>query len=135
VGIRVKIEVTVGNAANVISIRQYDAAWSGVSPPGFFPDRWMGSFLRTGGSHNVTGLSDPRVDALSLAQGKELDPVKRKQIMDELLDRLYELMPWVPVNSLVYHKFYSCQVRNMPSTNWYLEPIGAAHAWLDPTGC
>lgn len=135
VGINARIEVEPTSNSTTLPKGEYDASWGALTPASYFPDRWMGSAIRTGGSRNYTFFGDPQVDALSLAQAREIDPTKRKQIIDRLQDRLYELMPYVPVANLVYYRFYSCRIKNMRSTDWQANLTGITHAWLDPSGC
>lgn len=135
IGIDVPIEEFQGVGATEITKKNYHAIWSGVTPASIFPDRWMGGFLRCGDSRNYTNFCDPEVDRLSLAQGRELDPARRKVILDQLQDKLFDLMPFIPTNSLIYYRLQSCRVKNMPSTDYTQQLTGIAGAWLDPTGC
>jgi ABC-type transport system substrate-binding protein len=134
-GIDVKVDVLQGFAAGTIASRNYGAAWSGVSPASIFANRWAADFVRCGNSRNYTNLCDPQIDALSKAQSQELDVAKRRQIMDQLQERLFEIMPWVPTNSIVGYRIFSCRVQNMRSTEYTEQLTGLAEAWLDPTGC
>ena len=135
IGIIVNIDGWQGAAAGAISQRKFETAWSGVSPASIFADRWAGGFVRCGDSRNYTGVCDAELDRLSLAQGRELDPAKRKVHLDQLQQRLYDLMPWVPTFSLVYYRIYSCRIKNMHSTDYHQQLTGVAQAWIDPTGC
>jgi len=135
VGVEANIEQVPGFVATTIRRRDYHAAWGGMTPASLFPGRWMGGFLRCGDSRNVTNLCDQEIDRLSLAQEREIDPAKRKVILGQLQDKLFELMPTVPTQSLVYYRFYSCRVKNMPPTEWTQQLTGIARAWLDSSGC
>lgn len=135
VGVEVKIEVTQGNATPRSVRFDYDTTWSGSSPASIFANRWMGAILRCGDPANETRLCDPEVDRLSLAQARELDPVKRKTLLDQLQQRLLEVVPMAPQLSLVYYRLYSCRVKNMPSTEYTQRLTGIHSAWLDDTGC
>ena len=135
VGIKARIEVEPTSNSTTLPKGEYDASWGALTPASYFPDRWLGSAIRTGGSRNYIFFGDPQVDALSLAQAREMDPAKRKQIIDQLQDRLYELMPYIPVANLVYYRFYSCRMKNMRSTDWQANLTGITHAWLDPSTC
>ena len=110
-------------------------SWGTVTPCTYFPNRWLDDALRSNGSRNVIGLSDPKVDALATAQAKELDRAKRKQIIDELQDYLYEIVPFVPSDSRIYYRFYGCNVKNMHPTDWHGHLTGITEAWLDPSAC
>lgn len=135
VGVDAQIELTPTLVASTISARDYHAAWGGISPASIFPNRWMGGFLRCGDSRNYTNLCDPEIDRLSRAQESELDKAKRKVLLDQLQDKLYDTMPYVPTQSLIYYRFYSCRIKNIPSTDYTQQLSGIARAWLDPTGC
>ena len=125
----------VANTREILTTGNYEAAWGNPATATFVPDRWLGSFLRTGGSENVIQLSDPVVDALSLGQAREMDPTKRRQVIDQLQDRLYDIMPFVPTASRVFYRLYSCRLQNMPPPSYSLNMEGLAGAWLDPSGC
>lgn len=135
VGIKTRIEVEAQSFSQVITTRKVtDLAWGAISTPPFV-GYYMGDFIQTGGSQNYTGLKDARLHDLALAQSRELDPQKRKLLIDQIQDRLYEIMPWVPALSNVYHHFQSCRLRNASQVNpAYNQPM-LAEAWLDPTGC
>ncbi len=135
IGVEAQIEQVPGFVAQTIRKRDYHAAWGGMTPASLFPDRWMGGFLRCGDSRNVTNLCDQEIEGLSQAQGREVDPAKRKVILDRLQEKLFELMPTVPTQSLVYYRFYSCRVKNMPATEWTQQLTGIAGAWLDASEC
>lgn len=81
------------------------------------------------------GFSDPEADKLIVAQRNEMDPAKRKQVLDQLQDLLYDRVAYAPAISLVYYRFYSCQLRNMRPTHPSQNMEGVSRAWLDPAGC
>ena len=135
VGVEVTLEQVGDSVSTTLNKREYVTAWGGNSPSSTLPDRWMGGFVRCGDSRNPTNLCDPEVDRLSLAQSKELDPVKRKVILDRMQDILFDKMYWVPTLSIVYYRFYSCRVKNVPATDYNNNITGVAGAWLDETGC
>jgi len=135
VGIKTKIDVGSSSASGpVIRAFQHDLTWG---PPGGgrFPDYWVGDLVRTGAGRNVTRYSDPKLDAMVDAQKKEMDPSRRKEVIDQIQDYLYQQMPFVPTVSRLYYGFLSCQVRNMfPNHNSYIY-WGFQQAWVDQTGC
>lgn len=96
---------------------------------------WMGDLIKTGSSWHVTRLSDPTLDNLAAAQLKELDPVKRKPIVDQIQDRLYDLMPYVPGTARVYNHFINCRVKNFKQAHLGRNTHGPMYAWIDPAGC
>ena len=91
--------------------------------------------MRCNDSRNYTALCDSRLDELSRSQSRELDPAKRKVVLDQLQERMYEIMPSVPTLSLIYYRIYNCRVRNIPSTEWTQQLSGISRAWIDPAGC
>ncbi len=136
VGVKTRIQVGPGTASGPL-IRDFasrDLAWG---PPGGgrFPDYWVGDLVRTGAGRNVSQYSDPKLDALVDAQKQEMDPAKRKAIIDQIQDYLYEQMPYVPTVSRLYYGVLACHVKNMypnhNSTNYW----GFQHAWIDEAGC
>jgi peptide/nickel transport system substrate-binding protein len=112
----------------------WEAAWTGQSPSSVFVDRWLRT-ASTGDSRNWTGFSDAQLDRLIESQRRELDPAKRKQLIGEAQDRMFESMPYVPAISFIYYHFYSCRVANMPPTHPSAAAIGISEAWLDDSQC
>jgi ABC-type transport system substrate-binding protein len=80
-------------------------------------------------------VNDAQVQSLGLAQAREMDPIKRKQTLDQIQDRLYDLMPYVPMVSRLYYHVTSCRLQNarraVPSYN---HPM-VKEAWIDTSGC
>lgn len=135
VGIDVSLTNEGARSANsILSAPDWDTVWSGQSPSSTFADRWM-QVWQTGSSQNYLGFSDREADRLIVAQRQEMDPAKRKQVLDQLQDVLYDRVAYAPAISLVYYRFYSCQLRNMRPTHPSQNMEGVARAWLDPTGC
>jgi ABC-type transport system substrate-binding protein len=94
--------------------------------PGFWMDDALRLYLR---------VEDPKLERLTLAQGAEMDPAKRKALINDLQEYLYELMPYVPTFSLTSWRIQSCQLKNMRPSNQSHNQEGLHHAWIDPTGC
>lgn len=135
VGIEVALSNEGAKSANsMLSAPDWDTVWSGQSPSSTFADRWM-SVWQTGSSQNYLGFSDPEADRLIVAQRHEMDPAKRKQALDQLQDVLYDRAAYAPAISLIYYRFYSCQLRNMRPTHPSQNMEGVKNAWLDQTGC
>lgn len=115
---------------------QFDLAFGNLGGPQVdFAGWWMGDLIRTGSSWHVTRFSDPALDTLGAAQQKELDPVKRKQIMDQIQDKLYDLMPYVPGTARVYYHFINCRVKNFKQVHMGRNTQGPMYAWIDQAGC
>jgi len=132
-GLRSKVTV-LGSFTTVLEKREYDVAWAGTGGV-VFPGYWVGDFVRTGGSRNSMGFSDAQVDALANAQQREMDPVKRKVIINQIQDRLYDLMPYYPVIGTIFYHALSCRTRNYIQIQPGYNTPGPLYAWLDPTGC
>ncbi len=135
-GIETTIDSVQGAFSPVVRGKDFDIA-AGVIGGSPLVGYFAGEVVRTGSSFNYWNLSDPQVDALAEAQAQELDEAKRKQTIDRLQDRLYEIMPWVPTVARIYFYLHSCRTKNMqyiPSNNTHNEQF-ATHLWLDPTGC
>ena len=135
VGIKTKVEVEAQSFSSIITTKKVkDLAWGAISTPPFVGYN-MGDFILAGGSQNHTGVKDAKLNELAIAQSRALDPRQRKLLIDQIQDRLYELMPWVPALSNVYHHFQSCRLRNASQVNPAYNQPALAEAWLDPTGC
>lgn len=139
VGIENTIQVDTpqagGGGANIVLIKgDYDIMW-GVPLPSTFIDYWAVSIIRSGSPFNIPRISDSELDAMSDAQSRELDPLKRKAILDKLQDRLYELMPYIPVQSTVTYALYACRVKNVVPQMPNAASLELLEVWFDPTGC
>lgn len=134
IGVNAQIEVEGAIFSPILTQRRFDLAWGATG--GFvFANYWVGDFLRTGQTSNVIKLSDPKIDELVDAQRKELDVGKRRQILDQMQERLYELMPYRPVVSNYYHHMVSCRVQNYRQVNPSYNTSAVLEAWLDPSQC
>ena len=106
------------------------------SPGGvIFPSWWMGDLMRASSAPKHLRPLAPEMEALAIAQGKELDLARRKAIIDQMQERLYELMPFVPQVSRLYYHVVSCRLRNASQVVPTYNPPLVKEAWLDPTGC
>ncbi len=55
--------------------------WAGGT---FGPDIWLNQIYMTGAGSNYSRVSDPKLDEMMQAQTVEMDPVKRKAIIDDI---------------------------------------------------
>ncbi len=136
VGITAQIEVegAVTSTQVLLAKGGFDAVWGAATPP-FLVDYFVNAAVRTGGSANWTGFNDPKVDALADQQAREVDPAKRKGLIDEQLELLYQGMPYIPVYNLSYNRFYSCRVKSLRPPDSTGGGSGLEEAWLDGEGC
>ena len=136
VGVKTRIQVGPGNASGPL-IRDFAARDLSWGPPGGgrFPDYWVGDLVRTGAGRNVAQYGDPKLDTLIDAQKKELDPAKRKAVIDQIQDYMYDQMPYVPTVSRLYYGVLACRIKNMYPNHNSLNYWGFQHAWIDETDC
>ena len=135
-GVKVNISVQPGaSTATIMGRKTFGFLYGVPTGASYMVDRWFGAPIRTGGSTNLLGLSDPQVDNLSVAQSREMDPARRKQIVRSLQDRLYDLMPWAPVSANIYYHFVSCQTQNLRPPHQTRNEEGMEAAWLNSAGC
>ncbi len=134
VGLRSKLTVEAGACGPVQEKRDYDLAWTGVSGI-LFPGYWAGDFVRTGSSQNTMLFSDPQLDSLAAAQQREFEPRTRRQIIDQIQDRLYDLMPYYPPIGRIFYHAVSCRTHNYMQIQPGYNTPAAVYAWLDPEGC
>ncbi|MFN0070431.1 MAG: ABC transporter substrate-binding protein [Chloroflexota bacterium] len=135
IGIQTKVVVEGRNFTTIINGLNFDDLGWGVNPGQPNLNYWVGDFIRTGASFNSIKFSDPQVDQLAVAQSRELDPVKRKVITDQLQDRLFETVPYAPTISRIYYHFISCRIKNSALTKPNHNQASMKQAWIDPTGC
>lgn len=128
------VEGAVTSAQVLLAKGGFDAVWGAATPP-FLVDYFVNAAVRTGGSANWTGFSDPKADALADQQAREMDPAKRKHVIDQQLELLYQGMPYIPVYNLSYNRFYSCRVKSLRPPDASGGGSGLEEAWLDSTGC
>lgn len=134
VGIRSKITAIPGTFTPIHTRRDWDMAWG--APGGvLFVGGWIGDLVRTGSSRNAMQFSDPQIDRLADAQARELDPAKRKVIVDQIQDLLYEKMPWVPGMPKVFFHFISCRVKNYMMIQPAYNGQSILYGWIDQAGC
>ncbi len=95
VGIRVKItQLDFTRQLRNLEQGNYQASaigWSGRPDP----DQNSYMFWRTGGSFNFMGYSNPKVDELFDRSRSETDPAKRANIYRQIIDILYDDVPYI----------------------------------------
>lgn len=137
IGIKTTVKISPSRSWTTVLLEaKFDLGWGIVGGSIVdFPGYWAGDLVRTGSSLNTTRFGDPAVDALAIAQSREMDPAKRKELIDKMQDKLMEVMPHVPTVSKVYYNFLNCRVKNFKLVHLGRNPSGPMHAWLDPAGC
>ncbi len=111
-----------------------DLGWGGFPGGAMLSDMVQG-LVETNNPGNLIHFSDPEVDRLARLQAGEYDDARRKELVNQLQDRLYDQMPYVPAITRVYNHFYSCRVHNIPWTKNTDGHIGLRYYWLDDRGC
>jgi ABC-type transport system substrate-binding protein len=87
------------------------------------------------GPGNLTRLTDPKLDAMGASQSREMDPVKRAQLVQQQLDYEYDIMPFIPVVVRIYQTWQGCRMKNMRPHHGLNAVWGVQHAWIDERGC
>ena len=109
-----------------------------IGPPGgiTFSNFWIRQILvgETAPRH-IRQLNDAEVERLALAQGREMDPARRKVLIDQLQERLFTVMPHVPLITHLYYHVRSCRLKNASLYNPGYNSRMPVEAWLDPAGC
>jgi len=135
IGVPVDIVIEGRNFSPVFQRSEFDLA---IGPPGgiAFSNYWIRQILvgETAPRH-VRQLNDPQVESLAVAQSREMEPVKRKVLIDQLQERLYEVVPHVPLITHLYYHPRSCRLRNASLYNPGYNSRMPVEVWLDPTGC
>ncbi len=133
VGIETTIDSEGQNFQAVFQKRQYPDLAYGQRGGNYWPGYWAYDWVHSRSTQNFLGFADDQVDQLALAQLKEQDQGKRKQIMDREQDRLYELMPFVPTVTRNFEHAWACRIKNLPPHSYGWPGIDVA--WIDETGC
>ncbi|MSQ26538.1 MAG: ABC transporter substrate-binding protein [Dehalococcoidia bacterium] len=134
IGIKTNIVVDAPNFAPVFSKGDFLIA---VGSPGgvWFPTYWTSDLFQPSSAPRFLKINDAQLNSLGLAQAKEMDAAKRKQTLDQIQDRLYDLMPYVPMVSRLYYHVASCRLQNMRQVNSSYNPPMVKEAWIDASSC
>ncbi len=71
--------------------QMFQIGWSGRVDP----DGNIANFVRTNGSQNISGYSDPAVDALLDQARKSADPAQRRDLYGQVITKLHEDAPLI----------------------------------------
>ncbi len=97
-------------------------------------DDWLYNWWHTQGASNQWGYSNQKVDQLVNAERRELDPTKRKALVDQLLDVLWDDMAGVPIcMKPLEHRVVNPKVKNLRAVHQTTssQPHQSAVLWLD----
>lgn len=95
------------------------------------PDSWLSnSFDSSSGPRNRTGVRDPKLDALILAQRREADPAKRAELIRQAAVYIAENAYDVPVHATALWNFWQPYLKNY-SAHWVQADYNARDVWLD----
>lgn len=136
IGIETTIDSQGGGFTPVVQFKKFNIA-AGVIGGSSFLSYFGHDVITSGSSFNYWNFSDAQVDTLAKAQAKELDSAKRKQLLSQLEERLWETLPFIPTVIRYYFYFYSCRAQNTMfiSSNASHNQQFSTHMWLDETGC
>jgi peptide/nickel transport system substrate-binding protein len=92
--------------------KKFDAMLTGSSQRDEV-DEYYYAVYHSKGSRNDTGLSDPKIDAMCVAQQQELDPDKRAQILRDISLAMLEMPAWIPLYTALSYDFEQPDIRNL----------------------
>jgi len=108
---------------------QYDLA-SFTNSTSYEVDDWLYRYWSSASTTNLSGYSNPKFDTLVEAERRETDPAKRKAIVDQLQDILFDDMVAVPIAmKAVEHKVVNPRVKNVKVL--HNRTIDYAPWWID----
>ncbi|MFN8558136.1 MAG: ABC transporter substrate-binding protein [Dehalococcoidia bacterium] len=76
-------------------------------------DEYYYAVYHTKGARNDTGISDPKIDAMLLAQQQEVVPEKRDKLLRDISLSLLEAPVWIPLYVGITFDFEQSDVRNL----------------------
>ena len=90
------------------------------------------TYFKTGGSQNYGGYSNPKFDDLLKQSDRELDPAKRKVLLDQMQDLLDQDPPWLFIGYTDHLLMWSSRVRGLALDKRVQSEWGRVEiAWLD----
>jgi peptide/nickel transport system substrate-binding protein len=93
------------------------------------PDSWLYSFNFSTGPSNRAGVKDPKLDALILAQRREMDATKRKDLIKQASVYIVENAYDIAVHATARWDFWQPYVKNY-SAHWVQNDSNAREVWL-----
>jgi peptide/nickel transport system substrate-binding protein len=101
-----------------------------VGSTSFEVDDWLTRYWSSSGPLNVWGYNNPAFDAFALQQRRELDPVKRKALIDQAQDVLYQDMAGVPIAGRQnIHKVINPRLKNVRVPHYVADTLTSI--WID----
>jgi peptide/nickel transport system substrate-binding protein len=126
--------VTILSAPNVptgsanIAAGKFDLSFY-IHSTSFEIDDWLSRYWGTNGSLNLWGYSSPDFDKLCSQEQQELDPAKRKALVVQGQEMLYQDMVAVPIGSRPVHKVINPRLKNVRTPHHQNERFNAI--WID----
>jgi peptide/nickel transport system substrate-binding protein len=90
------------------------------------------TYFKTGGSQNYGGYSNAQFDALLKQSDRELDPTKRRALLDQMQDLLDQDPPWLFIGFTDHLLMWNARVRGLALDKRVQSEWGRVEiAWLD----
>ena len=90
------------------------------------------TYFKTGGSQNFGGYSNAKFDDLLKQSDRELDPAKRKVMLDQMQDMLDQDPPWLFIGYTDHLRLWNARVRGLALDKRVQSEWGRVEiAWLD----
>lgn len=93
------------------------------------PDSWLYGFNFSTGPSNRAGVKDAKLDALILAQRREMDSTKRQELIKEASVFIVENAYDIAVHATARWDFWQPYVKNY-SAHWVQDDYNARDVWL-----
>jgi ABC-type transport system substrate-binding protein len=124
-------EYDLAQSLQVQASRSFTYGYWGISAGGDIdPDPWLAQIYRTGGSRNLTNMSDTRLDTMIDRQRTLFDVAQRKEAIKEIILYMMDNGP----STIPFNRFYLNAVRSniqgyMPE--FHLKGRQYERVWLD----
>jgi len=133
IGIGVRAKVTRYPAEWVPALREGRFTLSdGPVPDVFYEPSALFAIWTTGSVSNWSGLSDPQVDDLYKKQAVIVDPMERKKVVDQLHQRLWELVPAIPAYHPMHRHAARSEVRGWTHPGILRDNFWYEKVWIAP---
>ncbi|HEX9494746.1 MAG TPA: ABC transporter substrate-binding protein [Candidatus Limnocylindria bacterium] len=129
-GFKVKITTppNVPTGMATIAAGKFDLSFY-IHSTSFEIDDWLSRYWSTTGPLNTWGYSNPAFDKLCAQEQQELDPAKRKAIIDQAQELLHQDMVAVPIGSRPVHKVINPRLKNVRMPHYQNERFTSI--WID----